>query len=288
MISFVEQGKQVLVLWSELADEASMKKWQKDLADKVTSTGKVQMENIERLGLANHSSGSFDTVLCGLFSVKDVYTMDHLALAAKVLKPGGSLIISGTISGFNYTKESVTSNLKLAGYVDVTQQAAGGDGENSFILKANKPNYEAGSSSKLRINLNKKRPAAQQQEKENAKKIWSLSAQDINDDDIELINDDELLREEDLKKPSAESLKAPCGSSGPKQKKKACKNCTCGLAEELESGVEKLKTKSVNSACGSCYLGDAFRCASCPYLGMPAFKPGEKVQLSEDLLSGGL
>ncbi|XP_071573490.1 anamorsin homolog [Temnothorax nylanderi] len=97
----------------------------------------------------------------------------------------------------------------------------------------------------------------------------------------DLIDEDELLDESELVKPDASSLKV-CATTG---KRKACKDCSCGLAEEL-SGKDAPEN-AVKSSCGSCYLGDAFRCASCPYLGMPAFKPGEKVVLPETQLTDG-
>jgi hypothetical protein len=112
-----------------------------------------------------------------------------------------------------------------------------------------------------------------------AQKVWSLQSDDLGEDD--LINTDDLLDETDLSKYDCGTSDAVTG------KKKACKNCSCGLAQELEmetAGEIKQMQQRKKSACGSCYLGVAFRCASCPYLGMPAFKPGEKVQLPDRLL----
>jgi anamorsin len=184
----------------------------------------------------------------------------------KLLKPNGNIVILSN-------EQSFGSKLKLNGFTNVVENLS----ENVHVTFGEKANFEVGSSSKLKF--------ASKINNKPANNVWSLNKNETAEDD--LIDTDALLEETDLKKPDINAI--DCGvtdkASG---KKKACKNCSCGLAEMLEDeavGVQKKNQQApAKSACGSCYLGDAFRCASCPYLGMPAFKPGEKVKLSEGLL----
>jgi len=119
------------------------------------------------------------------------------------------------------------------------------------------------------------------------------------DDDDELIDEDTLLTEEDLKRPV--NIPPECAPRVGKRRR-ACKDCTCGLAEKIaaedaakrSNADAQLKTLKLGAddlaevdftvqgkvgSCGNCSLGDAFRCDGCPYIGMPAFKPGEEVRL---------
>jgi len=100
--------------------------------------------------------------------------------------------------------------------------------------------------------------------------------------DAEMVDDESLLDEENK---NGEVGKKFAAESDCITKPKACDNCSCGrkeLEEQSEMTEEKrkeLESGNVKSNCGKCYLGDAFRCAACPYLGQPAFEPGDKVKL---------
>ena len=85
--------------------------------------------------------------------------------------------------------------------------------------------------------------------------------------DLPRVDEDTLLKaEEDYVKLGTDCMTKP----------RACKGCTCGRAER-EREEEAKKEERPN--CGRCGLGDAFRCAGCPYRGLPAFKPGEEPAL---------
>lgn len=298
-------GGAILVLWGKGSPPGTLKEVVDLLQDRVGLTGRVQVENIDRLILSDHTASTFDGCVSGYVQPTTVvHPKEVLKEVARLLRPGGIFCIqepaleSEDPSSNLRTSESLCSTLKLAGFVEISKpetvtltddeakelKAALKIADVSIVeVQTQKPNYEVGASTQLKLNFPK--PVEQPKVSNDAAQVWSLSADDILDDDVDVIDDDDLLDEEDLKKPDPASLKASC--DGQPKKRKACKNCTCGLAEELDGNEQKKPTKSkpAQSACGSCYLGDAFRCASCPYLGMPAFKPGEKVQLSDRQLN---
>ncbi|KAL8612430.1 hypothetical protein ACOMHN_008415 [Nucella lapillus] len=295
----VGAGQSVLLLWFGQEPGASMKDSVNQLLQKVGDSGKVQVEHVERLMLSAHNSSCFNVVLSGVLTPgQATHDTGLLGEICRILKPKGRLVLQETVgggkgggtSGDSGTQGKLVSLLKLSGFVDigqpvrVEQKNAGSASDNGelYRLTAAKPSYEVGSSSQLKLSFAPKAKAPASKTAE----VWILSANDLVDDDLELINDDDLLDEEDKKKPDPSSLRASC-ADGPK-KKKACKNCTCGLAEELEDEATKKAPQPKTSACGNCYLGDAFRCASCPYVGMPAFKPGEKIKLSKQQLKADI
>jgi len=133
--------------------------------------------------------------------------------------------------------------------------------------------------------------------------LWAITSSSPS---TPLIDAESLLTEEDKQRPVPTC--EPIDPNAPPRRKKACKGCTCGLAEfeeeekknakivlvdgsqngeaviveksEKDRILKAARTAPITSSCGNCYIGDAFRCSSCPFKGLPAFKPGEKVEIN--------
>ncbi|KAF9433868.1 Anamorsin [Entomortierella beljakovae] len=250
------------------------------------------------------------------------------ALQQVLARSAADLVSSIKISGFvdtsivgqrKATESEIQALLKVWG---VEADATALEGQIEFVeISAKKPAYELGAAAALPWARKRAAnpaptvaaPAKPAVSKTNKTAVWTISAND-DEEDAELEDEDDLLDESDLVKPTMEQLQAPdCGPNSLKKKK--CKNCTCGMESEgepddvemtdgsagpvpteaivssnnnrwKESAITEVVPKALQpkSSCGNCYLGDAFRCGSCPYIGMPAFQPGEKVQLGGNML----
>lgn len=202
------------------------------------------------------------------------------------LTPLGTLHLLNLSAGFL----SLPQELTLAGFTVVESVRDGADAR----IIAQKP-LAIAMPLPSALPLRKKTDPAKQSSK---KALWALSSPSTPTIDAEA-----LLTAADRVRPVPTCDPVLVGVP---RRKKACKNCSCGLAEleaeevkagkvvllDSDSAVEVGAGDTANSlsaaakaapkatsSCGNCFLGDAFRCASCPYLGLPAFNPGEKVEI---------
>nr|KAJ0218166.1 hypothetical protein LSAT_V11C300125730 [Lactuca sativa] len=130
----------------------------------------------------------------------------------------------------SHTKSSLKRKLLVVGFSDIVVLEI--VEAQSFGIKAKKPTWKIGSLLSLK------------------KLVKSLpKVQIVND--MDLIDEDNLLSEEDLKKPQL----PPVGDCEVGSPRKACKNCSCGCAKEEEKvqklGVTMDQLENPKSAYGS-------------------------------------
>lgn len=211
-----------------------------------------------------------------------------LKAVATSLRAGGSFVAatlasSGAVADADATRAATVAKCLVAGFVvpsDSNTPAASGV---VACVAATKPEWKKGAAFSLKSRALKENVSPAAVEKETNSNSWKV----LNTAEDDLMDDDELLDESELRlgadEAAAAKAKGGCATS-----KTACANCSCGRAEaEAAAGtggtLSEEQKKEFKSACGNCYLGDAFRCAGCPMLGQPAGAPAGSTKVTVDL-----
>lgn len=248
-------------------------------------TGQASLDALLASSGSNKYSGA--VVACG--SGKASLAVAFLGGVARLLEPGARATVQ---LGAAAKQEDATTALVLSGFVGCTPTGPS-------AVTASVPSWGVGAKSSLKrpdpvvaaspspaAPASAAAPPAPAASATAASAAWKLALDDDGGDE-DLVDDEELLTEEDRERPApAAADDCEVGKAG----RKACKDCTCGRADAEAAGVkvalteEMLQNPGVGSSCGNCSLGDAFRCAGCPYRGLPAFQPGKPITLPADFL----
>jgi len=250
--------------------------------EETTSTFFVRVESKSQLAtsLTKVPHSSLSTIDIQVPAARIVDLLDPMAVASLTfpLQANGAMKISllppsdGTIN-----TSIVATAFLLSG---LTAESEVRETTGKIVFTALKKVSQSNGVAPQRINLSFQQRNATNQES------GRIVINNLDDNDEDDMVDEDALLEDDagglLSPPdmTARTVGDDCGG------RKACDNCSCGRAEK-ESGKSSSQNKMVTtSSCGNCAKGDAFRCASCPFLGKPAFKPGEEhliLDLQDDI-----
>lgn len=138
------------------------------------------------LNAATYGESTFDLIV-----IENAQLTDAFDKLLRLLKPNGKLYLASIFG----TPEVFQQELKLSGFINVSINKEDG------TLTSQKPNYETGSAIMLSFaKKDGKTPS-----------VWKVNG----DGDEELIDEDDLLDEEDKKKPDPESLRGKQKCAGP-------------------------------------------------------------------------
>uniref|UniRef100_A0A8C7BFG9 Cytokine induced apoptosis inhibitor 1 n=1 Tax=Neovison vison TaxID=452646 RepID=A0A8C7BFG9_NEOVI len=207
----ISAGQSVAVVW----DKSSPVEALKNLVDKLQTLtgdeGQVSVENINQLLQSAHKESSFDIILSGVIpGSTTLHSAEILAEMARILRPGGCLFLSEPVetavvnNSKVRTPSKLCSALTLSGLVEVKELQRESlsseeiqsvrehldyqsDSLLSVRMTGKKPNFEVGSSSQLKLSLAKKTsPPAKPPMDPAAAKLWTLSANDMEDESVHL------------------------------------------------------------------------------------------------------